>query len=280
VLACALVLSVWRPGVASAQVVIPNTFVAGTVISESQVNANFTALGNAALNRTAGVMTGVLKIPDGAAGAPSLALVNDPTTGLYRPGPAGTIAVAISGSAMLTINASGLAWGGGAAVASSDAVANAVLTSGSYADPAWLTSVAATKLTGTVADARLSANVPLKNGTNAFSGSTTFTGGVGLGGTYTLNAGTGHDVAIGGAAIIDITAGAPATVTGLAGGVAGRVVVLVNRSGGGITVAHENAGSVAANRYSAADGASNISLGAGFATRLIYDGTASRWRLF
>lgn len=40
-------------------------------------------------------------------------------------------------------------------------VTNGVVTSGSYSDPAWITSLAATKLTGTIADARLSANVLL-----------------------------------------------------------------------------------------------------------------------
>ena len=39
---------------ARAQVTIPNTFVPNTTISSTDVNANFAALGNQALNRRAG----------------------------------------------------------------------------------------------------------------------------------------------------------------------------------------------------------------------------------
>lgn len=50
-------------------------------------------------------------------------------------------------------------------------ISNAVVTTGSYANPAWITSLAATKLTGTIDDARLSANVPLLGAaSNEFGG--------------------------------------------------------------------------------------------------------------
>jgi hypothetical protein len=49
----------------SAQVVIPNTFVAGTTASAAQVNANFSALGAAALNRAGGTVTGNIAVDDG-----------------------------------------------------------------------------------------------------------------------------------------------------------------------------------------------------------------------
>lgn len=45
---------------ALAQVTIPNTFTANTTADPDQVNANFTQLGNQALNRTGGTMTGTL----------------------------------------------------------------------------------------------------------------------------------------------------------------------------------------------------------------------------
>jgi hypothetical protein len=41
-------------------IVIPNTFVNGTVADATQVNANFTAVSSNALNRTGGTMTGTL----------------------------------------------------------------------------------------------------------------------------------------------------------------------------------------------------------------------------
>lgn len=46
--------------VAAQGIVIPNTFVNGTVADANQVNANFAALANDALNRTNGTMTGPL----------------------------------------------------------------------------------------------------------------------------------------------------------------------------------------------------------------------------
>ena len=47
-------------GTASAQITIPNVFTSGTTIKASEVNANFTAVGTGALNRTGGTMTGNL----------------------------------------------------------------------------------------------------------------------------------------------------------------------------------------------------------------------------
>jgi len=53
-----LVLALAVP--AAAQITIPNTFTALTTADPDQVNANFTQLGNQALNRTGGTMTGTL----------------------------------------------------------------------------------------------------------------------------------------------------------------------------------------------------------------------------
>ena len=49
----------------SAQVTIPNTFVAGTTIFSADVNENFTALGAGALNRTGGTITGNIAVDNG-----------------------------------------------------------------------------------------------------------------------------------------------------------------------------------------------------------------------
>jgi hypothetical protein len=45
---------------ASAQITVPNTFTANTIIKSSEVNANFSALAVNALNRTGGIMSGTL----------------------------------------------------------------------------------------------------------------------------------------------------------------------------------------------------------------------------
>lgn len=47
-------------GSASAQITVPNTFVASTRIVSADVNQNFSTLGTNALNRTGGTMTGTL----------------------------------------------------------------------------------------------------------------------------------------------------------------------------------------------------------------------------
>jgi hypothetical protein len=46
--------------VVSAQINVPFTFTAGTIIDPDQMNTNFSTLGNAALNRSGGAMTGLL----------------------------------------------------------------------------------------------------------------------------------------------------------------------------------------------------------------------------
>lgn len=55
-----------------------------------------------------------------------------------------------------------------------DAVIPAVKTSGSYADPAWLTGVSATKITGTLPDTSIPANVAWANAANGWTQSQTF----------------------------------------------------------------------------------------------------------
>jgi hypothetical protein len=53
----------WVAG--SAQISVPFSFTAGTVISPDQMNTNFTTLGNAALNRSGGVITGNIAVSPG-----------------------------------------------------------------------------------------------------------------------------------------------------------------------------------------------------------------------
>jgi len=51
--------------VLQAQIAVPFSFTAGTVISPDQMNTNFTALGNAALNRSGGTITGNVSVSSG-----------------------------------------------------------------------------------------------------------------------------------------------------------------------------------------------------------------------
>lgn len=145
-----LALFVLLPAPLAAQgITIPNTFVNGTAADATQVNANFSSLANNALNRTAGTMTGVLKVVVGTAGAPGISNSTDATTGLLI-GTAGTIGMALSGTQRFLLNGSGLTVYG----------VNQINSSGN---------VIATTLTGTIADARLSSNVPLKDTANVFT---------------------------------------------------------------------------------------------------------------
>lgn len=75
-----------------------------------------------------------------------------------------------------------------------------------------------------------------------------------------------------------LTTDASRTLTGLAGGVDGRRVLLVNGGSFTLTLAHQSTSSAAANRF-ACPGSATLTLGAGDAALLSYDGTASRWRV-
>ena len=75
---------------AAAQVTIPYTFVFDTTIDEAQVNSNFTALGNAALNRTGGTVTGDLASSGGS------------LSGTWTGGPILSGAIQLSGAATAT----------------------------------------------------------------------------------------------------------------------------------------------------------------------------------
>jgi hypothetical protein len=84
----------------------------------------------------------------------------------------------------------------------------------------------------------------------------------------------GNNVAIGDVGVVRLTSGG---LTGMAGGVAGRVVVIVNGSGGDLTLTHD-ATSTAANRLFC-PGGNNITLSRYSMTIAMYDATDSRWRV-
>jgi len=94
--------------------------------------------------------------------------------------------------------------------------------------------------------------------------------------------GTTHNWAIGNASCILFMSGfAAADFTGIAGGVSGRQIWVVTSpaSAASLTLRHENAGSLAANRITCATGA-DIVVTATKAVQMIYDGNSSRWLAF
>lgn len=70
------------------------------------------------------------------------------------------------------------------------------------------------------------------------------------------------------------------TINGIAGGVDGALLRIVSVGAGQVNLAHQNAGSTAANRLLniITSGITPLAAGAGVAT-LLYDGTTARWRL-
>lgn len=90
----------------TAQIAIPYSFTAGTVIDPDQMNANFTAVSQAC-NRTGCSMTGVLRAIAGTAGLPGIANVTDGTTGITI-GTTGAIGFSLAGTQRLLLDASGL----------------------------------------------------------------------------------------------------------------------------------------------------------------------------
>lgn len=90
----------------TAQITVPFSFTAGTVIDPDQMNSNFTAV-SAACNRSGCTMTGVLKAVAGIAANPGIANSTDPTTGIII-GATGTIGWSLSGTQRMLLNGSGL----------------------------------------------------------------------------------------------------------------------------------------------------------------------------
>lgn len=90
----------------------------------------------------------------------------------------------------------------------------------------------------------------------------------------TLSNGDNHDVALG-AMGFQLISGPTAgfAITGIAGGTDGKVVVLLNRTAQAMTLKHEDAGSVAANRIATFNASNAAAKGA----ILIYNATDSRW---
>jgi hypothetical protein len=71
---------------------------------------------------------------------------------------------------------------------------------------------------------------------------------------------------------------AAVTINGIAGGVSGKLVILYNATSFNITLAHEAAGSTAANRINS-PGGTNVLITPGASVQVLYSGTESRWRL-
>lgn len=101
-------------------VIIPNTFVPGTVISADDVNENFTTVATAIddnLPRNGmEAMTGQLQIIAGSASAPGIAFSSDTNTGMYRVA-ADEVGFATGGTMRMSLSSAGMTLGTALAVA-------------------------------------------------------------------------------------------------------------------------------------------------------------------
>lgn len=89
---------------------IPNTMVAGTTITASDHNENYSDIGSEITNSVAAdgqtLMTGPLKASNGTAAAPSHSFGSDTDTGIYRIG-ANNLGIAVGGTKIVDIASTG-----------------------------------------------------------------------------------------------------------------------------------------------------------------------------
>lgn len=117
----------------SGTMTIVNSFTPSTVISSSQVNANFTDIAAEITNSLAldgqSTMTGQIKSADGTVSAPGISFGGDLDTGFFRSAANTFIAVTSSGTVIATfsatgINATGLSLGGSTVAIASRSIAS------------------------------------------------------------------------------------------------------------------------------------------------------------
>jgi len=181
-------------GSASAQITIPNTLQAGAVIRAAELNTNFDTLGTKSLNRVTGgtiegnitvtnnitidgvdisdflIVTGEIRAnAAGTASAPAFSKSDDTNTGFYFPD-ADEIAAALGGTQRFLLDANGLTVFGVNLINSSGKIPSLTSTYFASLDGSDLTDLNASALaSGTVADARLSSNIPLLDNENTFT---------------------------------------------------------------------------------------------------------------
>lgn len=153
---------------ASAQITLPYSFTAGTVISPDEVNTNFSTLANSACNVGGCTMTGVLKVVAGTVTAPGIGFAAETNTGIYRPA-AGSIAMTLAGTQRLLLDATGLTVYGTNILNTSGKVPALTSTYFASVDGNALTNLNAANLAGTAA-AINGSNITNLNATNLASG--------------------------------------------------------------------------------------------------------------
>jgi uncharacterized protein YaiE (UPF0345 family) len=146
-----------------------NPVTTRTIIESSWANNTLsdiaTEITESLARNGAGGMTGPMKATDGTAAAPSITFGSETSTGLYRVA-SGQLGITTGGVQRFNISSSGSTFSVPVTVNGNLTVSGTISGNGSS-----ITSLNASNITsGTLADAYLSSNVPLKNVTNTFTG--------------------------------------------------------------------------------------------------------------
>jgi uncharacterized protein YaiE (UPF0345 family) len=158
-----------------------NPVTTRTIIESSWANNTMSDIANeiteSLARNGAGGMTGPMKAIDGTAAAPSITFGSETSTGLYRV-TSGQLGISTGGVQRFNISSSGSTFSVPVTVNGNLTVSGTISGNGSS-----ITSINASNISsGTLADARLSSNVPLKNVSNTFTANQQInaSGGVGL----------------------------------------------------------------------------------------------------
>jgi hypothetical protein len=147
--------------------------VKGSTLTFSETDGNFTSLNNEKIERDGSIpFTGAQPFVAGTVSAPGITIAGDTNTGVYSPA-ADQLAITCGGTQRGLFSSSGLTVTG--------------TISGTHSgDGSAITNLNASNIaTGTLADARLSSNVPLKNAANTFTANQTLS--VGAISIFTIN---------------------------------------------------------------------------------------------
>jgi hypothetical protein len=145
-----------------------NPVTTRTIIESSWANNTMSDIANeiteSLARNGAGGMTGPMKATDGTAAAPSITFGSETSTGLYRVS-SGQLGITTGGVQRFNISSSGSTFSVPVTVNGNLTVSGTISGNGSS-----ITSINASNITsGTLADARLSSNVALKNTINTFT---------------------------------------------------------------------------------------------------------------
>jgi hypothetical protein len=142
--------------------------IKGSTLTFSETDNNFTALNNEKIERDGSIpFTGAQPFVAGTVSAPGITIVGDTNTGVYSPA-ADQLAITCGGTQRGLFSSSGLTVTG-------------TISGTLSGDGSAITNLNASNISsGTLSDARLSSNVPLKNAANTFTASQSITGSSGI----------------------------------------------------------------------------------------------------